>query len=154
MVSLLMISFILHLITLAAIFQLLKKVQQMENMSNSDELTAALERSLEEIKAENDRLQTLMTNQKVYSREQVKQDDQDNTIDEPADEKVPTNETQPVEKEDVDYLIGDAPGYKVEASLESRVMQLYAKGLTIEEIAKTLDCGKTEAELITRLYNK
>ncbi|MCF3942406.1 DUF2802 domain-containing protein [Oceanobacillus alkalisoli] len=149
MVSLLMISFILHLITLAAIFQLLKKVQQMENMSNSNELTAALERSLEEIKAENDRLQTLMTNQK-----QVKKDDQDNTIDEPADEKVPTNETQPVEKEDVDHLIGDAPGYKVEASLESRVMQLYAKGLTIEEIAKTLDCGKTEAELITRLYNK
>ena len=151
MVSLLIISFLLHLITLAAIFQLLKKVQEMENTAKSDEFTGALERTLKEIKAENDRLQALMADQKVYSKEEVKQENRVNDL---TTEKAPTNETQPIEEADVDHLIGDAPGYKLEASLESRVMQLHAKGLTIEEIAKTLNCGKTEAELIIRFYNK
>ncbi|MEJ8765350.1 hypothetical protein WKU33_05655 [Oceanobacillus sp. HCA-5259] len=148
---LLIISFLLHLITLVAIFQLLKKGQQLENTANSAELTAALERSLEEIKAENDRLQALMTNHKASSVEQKNQKEESQ---QPA-EQVPAHQPESEEADaDVDRLLGDAPGYELEASLESRVMQLHAKGLTIEEIAKALDCGKTEAELIIRLYDE
>lgn len=148
---LLIISFLLHLITLGAVFQLLKKVQELENSANSIEVTAVLERSLEEIKSENDRLQALMANHKPSSDElENKQEEM----------KQPEGETLPLQPEskkmdaDVDRLLAEAAGDELEASLESRVMQLHAKGLTNEEIAQALGCGKTEAELIIRLYNE
>lgn len=41
----------------------------------------------------------------------------------------------------------------VESSLEGKVLQLYHQGLSIADIAKKLDCGITEAELIIRFHD-
>ncbi|MEM1506445.1 hypothetical protein RG959_24150, partial [Domibacillus sp. 8LH] len=43
---------------------------------------------------------------------------------------------------------------QVEASLQSRILQLHHRGKSNTEIAKQLDCGKTEVELIIKLYAK
>lgn len=149
---LLIISFLLHLITLAVILQLVKKLQKIENEPESKEVALALERSLDEIKQENDRLQALLDKSALASSRKEK---------EPRVEPKTSSKSEYIpiaEKEDSDHgldkLLSAGPTYKVEASLESRVMQLYQEGLSIEEIAKRLDCGKTEAELIIKLYNK
>lgn len=150
---LLIISFLLHLITLAAVFQLLKKVQELENSANSTEVTAVLERSLEEIKSENDRLQALMANHKPTSG--GPENKQEESQQPKGETKTPAQQRESIKMDaDVDRLLANTPGDELEASLESRVMQLHAKGLTNEEIAKALGCGKTEAELIIRLYNE
>ncbi len=148
---LLIISFLLHLITLAAIFQLVKKIQASESDTASDEIVQALERSLAEIKEENNRLQALLDHKEPLI---------DKKKNESKIKKESTSEKQMVSVKnektngDIDRLLGTDAGYKVEASLESRVLQLYAAGKNVEEIAKTLNCGKTEAELIIKLYNQ
>ncbi|GGA62786.1 hypothetical protein [Ornithinibacillus halotolerans] len=42
----------------------------------------------------------------------------------------------------------------VEVSLQSRIMRLHNDGYTVEEIARSVGCGKTEAELIIKIYEK
>ena len=143
----LIISFLLHLVTLFVIYQLLQKVQKLENETKPVEIIEALENSLQEIKKENERLQTIMTTDSKKQEEELQR-----TV----------NHTPEVirfsEKEStapgIDHLIGTSPGYEVEASLESKVLQLHAKGLSLDEIAKQLDCGKTEADLIIKFHGK
>lgn len=147
---LLIISFLLHLITLAAIFQLVKKIQASESDTASDEIVQALERSLAEIKEENNRLQALLDHKEPVSEKKIQSKiKKESTSDK---QRVPVKNEKP--QDDIDRLLGTDSGYKVEASLESRVLQLYAAGKNVEEIAKTLNCGKTEAELIIKLYNQ
>jgi response regulator of citrate/malate metabolism len=94
-----------------------------------------MEQSLEEIKEENNRLQELLAHQKTQTD---------------------VNETfkEMQEEEDVTHLLGETDGIKVEASLDSQVLLLHQEGYTAEEIARKLNCGKTEAELIIKMYAK
>ena len=43
---------------------------------------------------------------------------------------------------------------KLETSLEAQVFQLAKQGISIEEIAKKLNRGKTEIELMIKLHKK
>lgn len=145
---LLIISFLLHILSLFAIYQLFKQQQSGGKESDSQEVMEVLEIYLGEVKEENNRLQSLLEKQKQQldglneeSEGVSNQVFKENTKTEPA-------------FSNLDNLIEDIPEYQVDASLESRVLQLHSKGKTIEEIAKTLDCGKTEAELIIKLYQK
>lgn len=146
----LIISFLLHFVLLFSLFQLLKKVQKLENETDSKEIVEMLENSLEEIKRENNRLQLILNEDRKRNKRNLEPL-------EPKEQKIKNtiieNEEQTA-SEEIDHLIGTSPGYKVEASLESQVLKLYADGLSIDEIAKKLDCGKTEAELIIKFYHK
>jgi len=43
---------------------------------------------------------------------------------------------------------------EVETSLEAQILQLHTNGETIDDIAKKLNCGKTEAEIIIKMHQK
>jgi|SRR5690625_3179171 len=133
----LIISFLLHIITLFAIYQLLKQIQ-MKKETNTSEFQAILDTYLQEIKEENDRLQKAVSEGWPNEQQQpaLKMDNID-----PALEATNLNE----KNESKDYM---------EASLYSRILQLYDQGLTESEIARKLNCGKTEAALIIKLYGK
>lgn len=145
---LLIISFLLHIVSLFAIFQLFKLQQSASKESDSQEVMEVLEIYLGEIKEENNRLQNLIEKQS-QQLEDVNEEKQM-----VSNQVIKENTKAEPGFSDLDALIEDVPEYQVDASLESRVLQLHSKGKTIEEIAKTLDCGKTEAELIIKLYRK
>lgn len=142
---LLIISFLLHIITLFALFQFLKQ-QQSSKQSDSQDVMEVLEVYLNEIREENSRLEHLLAQQKG-------QVEKDSSIDEQAEKKT-DHILSSSEVNQLDALLKNASHDQVNASLESKVLQLHAKGNKVEEIAKQLNCGKTEVELIIKLYQK
>ncbi len=136
---LLIISFLLHLITLAAIFQLYKQVQFLKKDSSQD-IMELLETYLEEIKEEN----------RFLEREIGKPTS--NTVSS-ANAEAGQKEEQ---KEEVsEYIPEDAEVEDdSETSLQAKILQLYDRGVTVEDIARQLNCGKTEAELVIKLHSK
>ena len=147
---LLIISFLLHILALFAIFQLFQQLQTYKKQDDSQDVMELLEIYLQEMKEENNRLQTLLDKNVVKGQQKQR------STEEP--ERKSNKETQQFdagsEVHDLDYLIDELPVTKVDASLESRVLQLHANGMKIENIARTLNCGKTEVELIIKLYEK
>ncbi|WP_085992393.1 DUF6115 domain-containing protein [Oceanobacillus senegalensis] len=144
---LLIISFLLHLITIYAIFILLKKVQN-KNLEEVEVIRGLFEKYLQAIKAENNRLQVELKNNPTSNKELVgKNRMNENETDPYFAQPIKTKETEPIIN--VDH-IDDT----IESSLDARVLQLYDKGLGVTEIAKTLECGKTEVELIIELHKK
>lgn len=150
MVSLLLIiSFLLHIIALFSIYQLFKQLHAEKQQDNPQEIMEILEVYLEEIKQENNELKNLLKQDK--SAEEEIEAPKKEIIVEKTEKK---QELKGNHESGLDGLLDELPGYQVDASLESRVLQLHSTGKSIEEIAKTLDCGKTEAELIIKLYQK
>ena len=147
---LLIISFLLHILALFAIFQLFQQLQTYKKQDDSQEVMELLEIHLQEMKEENNRLQTLLE-KNVDKGHQEQQ-----STEEP--ERNSNKETKQFdagsEALDLDYLLDESPASQVDASLESRVLQLHANGMKIENIARTLNCGNTEVELIIKLYEK
>jgi len=137
---LLIISFILHIVTIVAIYSLFQQLQTAKNQDTQD-IMDIMEVYLQEIKEENNRLQSELQQEQEYIQEKtnvVKQQEQSNMQEEINAIVYPKKE------------LGDT----IEASLESRVLQLHAEGLAVNDIARKLDCGKTEAEIIIKLYEK
>lgn len=138
---LLIISFLLHIIALAAIFQLSKQVRETKQ-TDSDEIINLFETYLQEIRAENNKLEEELSG--LAAKEETK----------------PTRTEQSSQQyENVPQKYEYAPPAvsmedKAEASLDARILQLHNQGLSSSEIAKKLNCGKTEAELIIKLYGK
>ncbi|MGP4107011.1 DUF6115 domain-containing protein [Virgibacillus sp. L01] len=136
---LLIISFLLHLVALVGIFQLFKQVQFLKKDSSQD-VMELLETYLEEIKEENRFLEREIGNP---NRNPVS----------PGNAEAEQKEEQ---KEEVsEYIPEDA---EVEddsqTSLQAKILQLYDQGITGEDIARQLNCGKTEAELVIKLHGK
>ncbi|MFS0751819.1 DUF6115 domain-containing protein [Oceanobacillus sp. 1P07AA] len=143
------ISFLLHMIALLAIYKLLQQVQIIKQQTTSESnMESRLKQYIEEIKQENQNLQALLQSEATLNQNNQKQQsayvaDERKTVDiqeEPSNEQLKGN-TSSVDDEDT-----------VEASLEARVLQLYNNGKTIDEIASELECGKTEAEIIIKLH--
>lgn len=138
------ISFILHIITICAIYLLLKQIQQLKQDSPND-MTSLMETYLQEIKDENDQLQTALA---------IKPDKAHNEQDGHSEtaivkEKQLANTTTINEAFTLPEIdVKD----QVESSLQAKVLQLYEQGHSSTEIAKKLNCGKTEAELIIKLH--
>lgn len=138
----LIISFLLHIITLVVIYQLFKQMQTLKqtDSTDNDDIVELFEVYLQEFKDENKRLQD----------ELVKDISAVNTD---VDKKDMELETTIKHKSDHEYI---PPEYKaddrMEASLQARILQLYHKGFSETEIAQKLDCGKTEIALIIKLH--
>jgi len=117
--------------------------------NNQDEkLQELLSHFIQEIKAENKQLVTKLSEAK---QEKIKE------------KKAPTipNHLKPMlekqeKRENQDTLHSNAPFLTehVETSMESKIVQLSEQGLSIDEIAKQLNKGKTEVELILKLNER
>jgi len=145
MVSLLLIiSFLLHLISIYAIYQLFQQKQAL-NRNDADELAELFESYLQEIKVENEQLQkNLERNNSAESAVQPEQPKK------PGPNHVSLNNQLSDEFQLPEFDSQD----HVEASMESKVLQLYSKGLSTSDIAQKLNCGNTEVELIIKLHKK
>lgn len=138
---LLIISFLLHIISIYAIYMLNKQLQKKED---TNEIAQLFEEYLQEIKKENDRLQNDLIrythNKSAKPIEAVEKEKKvGNLVMNDAEDKWLKNVNE----------VNDS----VESSLEGKVLQLYHQGLSIADIAKKLDCGITEAELIIRFHD-
>lgn len=146
------ISIIIHIITLLVIVYLYKRFQSLQdlNLPNVKEL---LEKTLVSIKEENEQLQQTLndkrfskqTNQIIEKEVDISQQPLNNERRTSTFEQTITDVTtdeQPLLAVDVED--------KYEPSLHGQIFQLYEKGLSNEEIAQTLNCGKTEVDLILR----
>ncbi|WP_200416353.1 DUF6115 domain-containing protein [Virgibacillus salexigens] len=133
---LLIISFLLHGISFITIYYLLKLSRSQQ--VNANELQTLLASYLDEIKTENQHLERQLsqgvTNEANYSKEQIAAN--------------PDAAGEQSNEENIDLPISEMD--QVEASLQARVLQMYSNGKSITEIARELNCGKTEAELIIK----
>ncbi|WP_164668970.1 DUF6115 domain-containing protein [Virgibacillus doumboii] len=136
---LLIISFLLHIVALTAIYQLFKQVQSYKK-GNAQDIIELLDTYLEEIKEENRLLEEKIDKQNPQA---PKVAPVNNHIRQDIEEE--HEYTPPQASEDADDF---------EASLQAQIMHLHDKGLTVDEIARKLNCGKTEAELIIKMGNK
>lgn len=146
MVSLLLIiSFLLHLISLFAIYQLYQLIKRQEKQDAS-EIAELFESYLQEIKYENEQLteRLLATHSEDEPQKEVE-----------AQPKSEKQKDEHVEAKDLEIELPDLNVEdQVEASLESQVLQLNDQGFSLEQIARKLNRGKTEVELIVKLYKK
>jgi hypothetical protein len=145
------ISFLLHIVSIVAIYALYKQLtlsnSSRDNSGDQGEIMELMETYLEEIKQENRNLQQQITNRTNVSsgikpREKVNLD------------QVVKN---PVKESEEDYQVPiqeDIVQDDLEVSLQSRILKLHREGKTIEEIARELNCGKTEVELILKFQEK
>ncbi|WP_337020083.1 DUF6115 domain-containing protein [Oceanobacillus massiliensis] len=141
---LLIISFLLHLVAIAAIYKLFQQLHTFKTQ-DSAEIEALFDKYLQEIKRENSRLQEELQQEKNTQRP-VKSEP---AAADPADKSEADSDIEP------DFLPADIEYTDtMEASLESRVLQLHQEGLPIGEIARKLNCGKTEAEIIVKMHQK
>lgn len=147
---LLIISFLLHILALFAIFQLFQQLQTYKKQDDSQEVMELLDIYLQEMKEENNRLQTLLEKNVDKGQQEQKSSEES----EQKSNKKMKQFDAGSEELDLDYLLDELPVSQVDASLESRVLQLHSNGMKIENIARTLNCGKTEVDLIIKLYEK
>ncbi|MFC4557143.1 DUF6115 domain-containing protein [Virgibacillus kekensis] len=148
---LLIISFILHIIALTAIYQLFKQLQSSKS-GDSREIIELMDTYLEEIREENRILEIKLREQNPNNNRVTEQRVTGDTY--MSQKEAATSHSQKAE-ENQDYLpniskVTDAP----EMSQQAQILQLHSKGLSSDEIAKSLNCGKTEVELILKFHKK
>lgn len=96
-----------------------------------------LDSYMEEIRRENDKLQNLIEQSEDKTEHEHKIEYPSTPVYNPP--MIPSEE----KTED-----------QVETSLTAKILSLAEKGFAAEEIAKKLQCGKTEAELILKFHRK
>ncbi|UFU01052.1 hypothetical protein KO561_09005 [Radiobacillus kanasensis] len=173
-------SLLLHVLSFLAIRMLLGKVNKLSQYESNDkqrmtEMEDLFATYLEEIKLENEKLeqaiiQTENTRQPVVHGKETSSTIATKTesVTPPKEVKKTTEEKNSiVEKEEeakksnlVELPSDESDAYSpptelpmediVEQSLQSKVYQLHDQGYTVEEIAKRLDCGKTEVDLMLK----
>jgi DNA-binding NarL/FixJ family response regulator len=137
------VSFLLHILSIIAIYALSKQLS-MNKSSDSSEIVSLMEKYLEEIKIENDRLQ-----QEVSKTKRVIRYDPnvDNELTAPS---LKGNLSEAHQTPYQDENIKD----DIEVSLQSRILKLYEEGFAAEEIARKLGCGRTEVDLLIKFREK
>lgn len=155
-VFLLIVSFIIDGVLILALFTMMKKVRQAEELELrqkqvASEIEDLFTSYLLEIKEENQRMGQWINNKKepVQERTETKEHDQSQLEEEKVDVQKSTDPSS-------SYLPPQPEIEKEEyrPSIHSRVFELKEKGYSFEEIAKMLDKGKTEIELLYKFHQK
>lgn len=131
---LLIVSFILHVIAFLAIIILYQRCTQ-GNTQQANEFEEMFQKYLNEFRNENRRLQNELEQSNSVRLNKNR-------------EEIEADSTYKDLLSDYDQHDGD----EVETSLTANILSLANQGYTIDEIAKELKCGKTEAELIIKFY--
>jgi peptidoglycan hydrolase CwlO-like protein len=140
---LLIISFLLHLAALGAIYKLFQQIQSLKS-HDLQEIDGLFEAYLQEIKTENSRLQAQL--------QSMKKSEQETT---PSNKPAKEQKVQSAEwMENLEQHLVFTNEDKLEASLESKVLQMYSNGMVTGDIARKLNCGKTEVDIILKLHKK
>lgn len=142
---LLTISFLLHVISLAAIYFLWKQMNGGQTPVNQDtkDMVKWMEAYLEEIRYENDKLQQHAAAYGLSDSSMQVQDKQEISIQTSKQGLMPD-----------ESALTDQVKDQTDMSLEAQILQLHSQGKRTEEIAKELGCGKTEAALIIKFHAK
>ncbi|WP_010093391.1 DUF6115 domain-containing protein [Ornithinibacillus scapharcae] len=150
------ISFLLHIVSIVAIYSLHKQRLQTHSTdtTKTSDIIELMDSYLEEIKQENRLLQEELSknNNDSTNKENVtskKNLDSVTRIEPTLDSKI---DEEPLETIDIN-LNSDVQD-EIEVSLQSRILKLYQEGRSIEDIARSLGCGKTEVELIVKFHEK
>ncbi|MFC0524166.1 hypothetical protein ACFFGV_11385 [Pontibacillus salicampi] len=179
---LVVISFLLHGVTLLTIFILAKRISTARELEVKQEKVAReIEESftayLMDIKEENERLMNMLDKNGQNVEQSFTQGAPDGNTDKENSTSVPamTNVSSsysslvkediqeqspdlPLEdtKEKSTYMPPTPPGVEeaYEPSVQSRVYQLFDAGYSKEAIAKELHCGKTEVELMLKFHQR
>lgn len=149
---LLLVSFLLHIVTITAIYQLVKQIKGLKQ-NNTADIAELMEVYLQEIKEENRMLETKLGNTNGTGEPNQKQDkkmDVKQTAEDQAPEKQPTDNTLAPLPLTPEAEAGDS----FETSSQARILQLHDQGLSNEKIASQLHCGKTEVELVIKMHAK
>lgn len=146
---LLIISLLLHLIALFSIYQLFKMIQSLKK-NQIDDVEQLLSLYLEEFREENEKLERRLA-AAPNSRESA-------AVLHPERESVfPSDLSEGVQiAEAIDGSEGleavDSVEDEIETSLQSQILLLHNQGKSDTEIARQLNCGKTEVELTLKLH--
>lgn len=155
---LLLVSFLIHIVTFIIIKQMKNnqsQLQQVEDNVNQqvNELQDSLAVYLLEIKEENEFLVQQLDHLDVQS-----QKDQESTREESSiqEEKTTDNKHEAETNQSTFSAIesSDVVPDAVESSITSQALYLKEKGYTTDEIAKKLNKGKTEIDLLLKFYQK
>lgn len=134
---LLLISFIMHIVLLFIVYKLFQQLNALKQSKN-DDLEHMLDTFLQEIREENEAL-----------RHQVKEKSNHKTTAKVAEKKsYYTKKEEPVAK--LEMLEMEEKKDDFTPTIQGQVYQLLDEGLAVEEIAKRLNRGKTEIELIVK----
>lgn len=173
---LLVISFLLHFVTLITIVVLSMRVSKTKELELKQEKVArqveeTFTTYLLEIKEENERLMNILEKngqtevpEKGESKEDLVYKPKPQDFSESLlDHQIGTN-TSPEIRDTIEKKVEEEPSkddksdyHKEESyqpSLQSSVFQLYDQGYSTEQIAKQLDCGKTEVDLMLKIHPK
>lgn len=148
MVSLLLIiSFLLHITLIMAVYHLYQQLQ-LSKRSKDQELEILFADFLKEIRIENERLQSQLINEPPPKNEGKKEEmtlTKNRSITNKAEHYKENNFFNLLQEEKNDQLL--------ETSIESKIFSMYNQGQSIDDIAKTLNRGKTEVALILKLHS-
>ncbi|GGM21625.1 swarming motility protein SwrB [Paraliobacillus quinghaiensis] len=161
---LLLISFLLHAVTFIIIKVLKDRIAQPDDIQTQmsqqqKEMEELLAVYLLEIREENEKfLDTLKRNPNVTEKKEdlitdavatTSREKTKNVSPIDSSPSLKTNESKsyqpPIENDQQDI---------VERSLSAQVLSLHNQGESIESIARKLDCGKTEIELMIKFHQK
>lgn len=140
---LLTVSFLINIIILIGMYSLYKEINILKNNTSNINITDIAELFdfyLEEIKAENSRLEN----------KNVKNEPLSHIKSSPYQSKTVIPDLQ-MKNISIDQISAKDDA---KTTLESKVLQLSSKGYSSDHIAEKLNCGKVEAALIIKLYSK
>lgn len=149
MVIIITIIIIFHLVLFGFMFYLYYQLQSLKKANNED-ITQLMGTYLDEIKYENERLQLQLKASPHNQEKQAKN----------SSIQFPPPPTQQVTHHEQEETVGKWTEHieredKAETpSIESQVLQLHEQGLSTEDIAKQLGCGKTEVALIINFHTE
>ncbi|MEJ8776897.1 DUF6115 domain-containing protein [Pseudogracilibacillus sp. ICA-222130] len=149
-----MISFLLHIILMYAVYSLFKQVQAEKN-ARKEEIESLLTEFMHVLHEENNHLIQLLKQEDGVKEAREKATYRTDTVQE--DHTMEEQKTGEKLKEDIRFgsllqKMIEKEQDKVETSSEARMIQMYQAGKSIEEIARAFDRGKTEVELIVKLH--
>lgn len=153
---LLIVSFLLHAVLLIAIYQLYQQLQQMKQ-TKENESQQIVQQFIAEIKEENKHLQAQITAQyaspDVHENQQLK-DESNMTSHSTTSRTIPTEQEKSMKHIDSIIELTDNKHEQTEVSFEGKVLQLYQQGFDVDQIAKQLNSGRTEVDLIIKLQSQ
>lgn len=146
MVSLLLIiSFLIHTLTIIVLFNVMKQLSQLKN-NHTSEIDQLLSTYLKEIKSENDRLQKELLQNNVSGQIVPKMTNVKHEENSVKQQNRVINFTDQLPIEEIEQHNEDSD--MLETSIEAQALQLYNQGHSVTEIAQKLNRGKTEISLI------
>ncbi len=149
--TILFVSFIIHAVTLSALYMIFKQMKQTNN-SDVNKMESMMKSYVEKIQKENDELQAALQMHTPLN-EPIK-DKRSISLYEHHSPKVEEELVATSDEWSMEEIARQNEEDSVETTLESRVLQLHHAGLPIDMIAKQLHCGKTEASLIIQFQQE